>query len=205
MAFDGTTIFVTGGCGQVGIAIVQHLLKHHPQAHIVVFDLAKPARSDGRHLENVAYFTGNVADKDIVREVFNNVRPSVVFHTAGLIPQIAKRLGMNEDKHYAAVNVQGTRNVLEAAGAVGSVKAFVHTSSSDVVKGDSWGDLVGVNESTPIPLNFDDPYAKSKVFASLMSFASLSISVYEYCLLLAHLITSYRGDLLLEPLEMHAE
>lgn len=69
------------------------------------------------------------------------------------------------------MNVQGTENVREAAEAVGSVKAFVYTNSSDVVKGDSWQDLVNVNESMPIPANFDDPYAESKVRTSLLCYS----------------------------------
>jgi sterol-4alpha-carboxylate 3-dehydrogenase (decarboxylating) len=171
MAFDSASILITGGCGQVGIAIVEHLLIHHPQARIVVLDLAKPALSHARLDDNVTYFTGDVTNKEIVREVLNNVAPLVVFHTAGLIPQIAKRLNTDSESHYKAVNVQGTKNVLEAAEAVGSVKAFVYTSSSDVVKGDSWQDLVNVNESMPIPANFDDPYAESKVHTSLLCYS----------------------------------
>ncbi|KAK9327169.1 glycoside hydrolase superfamily [Lipomyces starkeyi] len=49
----------------------------------------------------------------------------------------------NEKIYYSAVNVQGTRNVLDAETAVGSVKALDFTSSSDVLKGDSWQDLMG--------------------------------------------------------------
>jgi sterol-4alpha-carboxylate 3-dehydrogenase (decarboxylating) len=171
MAFNGASILITGGCGQVGIAIVEHLQKRFPQAHIFVLDLARPALSHAQPVDNVTYFTGDVTNKEIAREVLNNVRPLVVFHTAGLIPQIAKRLNMDSEISYNAVNVQGTKNVLEAAEAVGSVKAFVYTSSSDVVKGDSWQDLVNVNESMPIPTDFDDPFAKSKVRPSLLCYS----------------------------------
>jgi sterol-4alpha-carboxylate 3-dehydrogenase (decarboxylating) len=175
MTLDGATVLVSGGCGQVGIAIVQHLQAHYPSTHIVVLDLAKPEASHARNINNVTYFPGDITKMDTVQEVFNRVRPLVVFHTAGLIPQIAKRLHMNDQKHYMAVNVQGTKNLLEAAQRVGSVRAFVHTSSADVIKGDSWGDLKGVDESMPIPATFDDFYAESKVckaflFCPLCSF-----------------------------------
>ncbi len=163
MALEGVTILITGGGGQVGIAIVEHLQKHHPQAHTVILDLAKPGRGQAQSTGNVTYFAGDITKKDIVEEVLNSVRPLVVFHTAGLIPQVAKRLGRNSEEDYTDVNVQGTKNLIEAAEAVGTVKALVYTSSSDVVKGDSWQDLVNVDEAQPIPVNFDDPYAKSKV------------------------------------------
>lgn len=102
-----------------------------------------------------------------------NVRPLVVFHTAGMIPQIAKRLKMDTEKDYVAVNVQGTKNVLNASRDVGSVKAFIFTSTSDVVKGDSWQNLVNANETMPVPAVFDDPYAKSKVI--LIYFLTISL------------------------------
>ncbi|KAK9344035.1 hypothetical protein V1522DRAFT_411648 [Lipomyces starkeyi] len=165
MALDGTSIIVTGGCGQVGIAVVKHLQHKYPTATIAVLDLEKPLAGDARFIEKVTYYVGNVTDEAILKETFEAVKPLVVFHTAGLIPQIAKRLNMHTEKDFTAVNVQGTRNVLDAATAVGSVKALVFTSSSDVVKGDSWQDLAGVNESIEIPKVFDDPYAKSKALA----------------------------------------
>ncbi|KAK9243531.1 hypothetical protein V1506DRAFT_462772 [Lipomyces tetrasporus] len=165
MVLDGSSLIVTGGCGQVGIAIVKHLQEQYPTAIIAVLDLEKPVAGDARFIENVTYYACSITDEDILKEIFETVKPLVVFHTAGLIPQIAKRLNMCTEKDYTAVNVQGTRNVLDAAKAVGSVKAFVFTSSSDVVKGDSWQDLAGVNESMAIPRVFDDPYAKSKALA----------------------------------------
>ncbi len=69
------------------------------------------------------------------------------------------------------VNLEGTRSVLEQAKTVG-VKAFVYTSSADVVNGNSWQDLKGANEDMPIPKEFDSAYGKSKVkfLISLCSF-----------------------------------
>jgi sterol-4alpha-carboxylate 3-dehydrogenase (decarboxylating) len=170
MVLDRASILVTGGCGQVGMAIVEHLREHNPNAKIAVLDLAKPGPDHAQSVNNVTYFAGDITNEVSVREVLEAVKPLVVFHTAGLIPQIAKRLNMNSEWGYTAVNVQGTRNVLDAAKAVGSVKAFVLTSSCDVVKGNSWQDLVNVNESMPIPTEFGDHYAKSKVSSSAFLF-----------------------------------
>jgi len=69
------------------------------------------------------------------------------------------------------VNLEGTRIVLEEAKRIG-VKAFVYTSSADVVKKDSWQDLKGVNEDMPIPEVFDSAYGKSKVKISITRFSS---------------------------------
>jgi len=166
MDLDDASILVTGGCGQVGISIVKHLQEHHPNSKISILDLAKPAPGHAQFIDNVTYFTGDITSEARVKEALEAVKPLVVFHTAGLIPQIAKRLNMHSEESYTAVNVQGTRNVLNAAKTVGTVKAFILTSSCDVVKGNSWQDLVNVNESMPIPAKFNDEYAKSKVFSS---------------------------------------
>jgi sterol-4alpha-carboxylate 3-dehydrogenase (decarboxylating) len=55
--------------------------------------------------------------------------------------------------------LEGTRIVLEEAKKAGA-KAFVYTSSADVMKGNSWQDLRGVDEEMPIPEVFDNPYGK---------------------------------------------
>lgn len=94
--------------------------------------------------------------------LFTSIKPDIVFHTAGLIPSIAARLGMDTEKDFMHVNLEGTRIVLEEARKAG-VKAFVYTSSADVVKGNSWQDLKGVNEETEIPEVFDSAYGRSKV------------------------------------------
>jgi sterol-4alpha-carboxylate 3-dehydrogenase (decarboxylating) len=166
MSLDNASILITGGCGQIGLALITHLQTHHPTASLAVLDLATPAPAAPCFIDNVTYFAGTLTDNAFVAEVFAAVKPLVVFHTAGMIPSVAKRLKMDTREGYAAVNVQGTRNVLEAA-AAGSVRAFVFTSSCDVVKGDSWRDLVNVNESMPIPKVFDDPYAESKVILAV--------------------------------------
>ncbi|KAK9320156.1 hypothetical protein V1517DRAFT_356165 [Lipomyces orientalis] len=149
MAIEGISIIVTGGCGNVGTAIVKHLQEQYPTATSTVLDLEKPEVSSSRFIEKVIYYAGNIADKASVNEVFETLGPVVVFHTTGLIPQIARRINMNNDKDHIKVNVQDTRNVFDAATAVVSVRALVFTSS--IGNGDSGQDWAGVNESIAIP------------------------------------------------------
>jgi sterol-4alpha-carboxylate 3-dehydrogenase (decarboxylating) len=164
MALDGATILVTGGCGQVGMAIVEYLRAHYPDATIAVLDLSKLGLGHGSFINNVTYFSGDITDEARMREVVETVKPLVIFHTAGLIPSVAKRLNMNSESGYTKINVEGTRHILGAAKTVGSVRAFVLTSSCDVVKGNAWQDLVNVNETMPIPERYiSGHYAKSKV------------------------------------------
>lgn len=50
---------------------------------------------------------------------------------------------------YYKVNVEGTRNLIECAGKLGGVKAFVYTSSAAVVH-DSVSDLMDADERLPV-------------------------------------------------------
>jgi sterol-4alpha-carboxylate 3-dehydrogenase (decarboxylating) len=81
----------------------------------------------------VTYHTGNITTASRISSLFSLVKPEVVLHAAGLIPSIAERLGLNMEKDFTEVNVEGTRNLLEASKG-GGVKAFVFTGSADVVK-----------------------------------------------------------------------
>lgn len=161
---DNQVILVTGGVGLVGISIIEHLKEQYANIHIHVLDLTGPTHeNDPRYFPKVDYHVGNITDREFVQKVVRESKPCVVFHTAGLIPSVAQRLNMDAEKHYLAVNVEGTKNILEAARDVGSVRAFVYTSSADVVKGDSWMNLVNADESVPVPEVFDEAYPKSKV------------------------------------------
>lgn len=164
MALDNKTILITGGLGQIGVTLIQHLQATYATATIHVLDLKTPDPGSLRDTQKVTYHAGNVTDQAVVSEIFDAVKPEIVFHTAGLIPQIALKLGMDNEESYMKVNLEGTKIVLEESRRVG-VKAFVYTSSADVVKGKSWDNLNGVNEDYPIPTVFDGLYAKSKAKA----------------------------------------
>jgi sterol-4alpha-carboxylate 3-dehydrogenase (decarboxylating) len=157
-------ILVTGGLGQVGFAIVERLKRDYPTASLHVLDLSLPKQGTMAFVEGVQYHAGSITDRTFVKGLFEEVRPVVIFHTAGLIPQIAARLGLNRKEEFMKVNLEGTRIMVDEGGKLGIVKAFVLTSSADVVKGGSWDNLKGVKEDTPIPTVFDGWYAESKVF-----------------------------------------
>jgi sterol-4alpha-carboxylate 3-dehydrogenase (decarboxylating) len=158
MALENTTILITGGCGQVGLTITEYLQARHPTAKIHILDLSPPSTLS----PTVTYHTGSITDASTISSLFTLIKPKVVFHTAGLIPSIAARLGFDAEKDFMEVNLEGTRIVLEESKKTG-VKALVYTSSADIVKGNSWQDLKGVDEETPIPEVFDSAYGKSKV------------------------------------------
>jgi sterol-4alpha-carboxylate 3-dehydrogenase (decarboxylating) len=200
MPLEGSTVLITGGCGQVGLAITEYLQSHHPTAKIHILDLSPPSTLSPK----VTYHTGSITDASTVSSLFTLIKPEVVFHTAGLIPSIAARLGLDTEKDFNEVNVEGTRIILEEAKR-NAVKAFVYTSSADVVKGDSWQNLKGVDEEMPIPEVFDSAYGKSKVNNFILAVYSADQSfTFEKYLLIAcsswlHFTLWIEGHVLVNP------
>ncbi|KAJ5760578.1 hypothetical protein N7520_007734 [Penicillium odoratum] len=126
---------VVGGSGLVGGWIVQHLLcRGEDPSTIRILDLLTPTKEV---LDlGVTYIKTNITDKLIVDTVFEQPWPQsvsklplTVFHTAAIIrPQDRLEAFLPLCSN---VNVEGTRNVLNAAKANG-VSCFISTSSGSV-------------------------------------------------------------------------
>ncbi|KZF23740.1 hypothetical protein L228DRAFT_267710 [Xylona heveae TC161] len=132
----GNTV-VVGGCGFVGSHIVS-MLKEKYEANVSVLDL----RTTRNRHEGVAYYDCNITSIEEVRSVLDKVKPAVIIHTAS--PNLIEH---RKDLMYS-VNVKGTKNLIEAAGEAGGVKAFVYTSSASVVS-DNATDLINADERWP--------------------------------------------------------
>src|SRR5437764_7135617 len=97
---------VTGGAGFIGSNLLDALLARGDEAH-ALDDLSKGSR------ENVSADAElHVADIRSPDEVFDAVRPEVVFHLAA---QADVRASVERPDHDADVNVLGTVRILEAA------------------------------------------------------------------------------------------
>ncbi|EAZ27266.1 hypothetical protein OsJ_11203 [Oryza sativa Japonica Group] len=90
-----------------------------------------------------------------MKQAFQGVE--VVFHTAAADPDI------NDFQLHYKVNVEGTKNVIDAC-VTCKVKRLIYTSSSGVVFDGVHG-LFDVDESMPYPNKFPDAYAQSKAEA----------------------------------------
>jgi nucleoside-diphosphate-sugar epimerase len=146
-----TRAFVTGGSGFVGRALIQTLVKDgvdvtaiarsDSAADAVQKAGAKPARGD---LNDVSAMKAGMSGVD------------VVYHAAAH----TQEWGTLEE--FRKVNVEGTRNVIEAARAAG-VKRLVHFSTEASLCG---GDpMVQLDENTPYPRKFAGLYAQTKAEA----------------------------------------
>jgi 2-alkyl-3-oxoalkanoate reductase len=139
---------VTGGSGFLGRAIVRRLAAKGIEP--VVVD-----RKFGRELDGPDIrFQGDIRDEKFLIEASRGC--DIVFHTA------AKKGGWGVEEEFHAVNVEGTRNVINACLA-NQVPNLVHTSTAKVVF--TGNEVCGVNEKTPCATKFLSHYAHTKMLA----------------------------------------
>lgn len=82
-------LLITGGSGFVGSAIVEAQREQHSEWALTVFDLRLPAEAKA----DVIYKTGDISDAAHVDEVIAQVQPTVIIHSAGIVPPLASRYG----------------------------------------------------------------------------------------------------------------
>jgi FlaA1/EpsC-like NDP-sugar epimerase len=110
---SGRTVVITGGGGSIGSEIARQVALFEPD-RLVLLDNDETHLHDAlgtlRYPADLALV--DVRDADVVREVFDEIAPDVVFHAAAL-----KHVPILEDFPAEAVrtNVIGTHNVAEAA------------------------------------------------------------------------------------------
>ena len=127
----GRRVLVTGAGGSIGAELCRQIRQYDP-AQLIMLDrdesslhslaLTMLGRAD---LESPNMVLGDIRDLDRMIEVFEQVRPDVVFHAAAL-----KHVNMLEQQPAEAfkTNVLGTLNVLRAAAASGSER-FINIST----------------------------------------------------------------------------
>jgi nucleoside-diphosphate-sugar epimerase len=111
-------ILITGGSGFLGINLIRYFLNRGIN-NIRVLDLAD---FDYPEKETIEFVQGDIRDEDAVRRVMEGV--SMVIHAAAALPLYAK-------KDIYSTDVDGTRNLLEAA-CKDRVDRFIHISSTAV-------------------------------------------------------------------------
>ena len=138
MASNLVSYLVIGGCGFLGHHIVSQLLETHT-VQVSVLDL----RTNRNRFPGVQYFDADITSSSETLSILQKVKPQVIIHTAS-----PAAITYNKPL-FDRVNVQGTKNLLQCAGEIGTVKAFVFTSSASVIH-DSVSDLVYADESYPV-------------------------------------------------------
>jgi len=144
---------VTGGTGFIGSSIVRELLRANFEVRALVRRGSDTRNLDGLDIERVI---GDITDPESLARCVRGC--THVFHAAALYSFWVTQPGLIEQ-----VNVDGTRNVLEAALEAG-VERVVYTSSVAALAVPQKG--IPVDESTPVdPKEIIGAYKKSKYAA----------------------------------------
>src|SRR3954471_6912965 len=132
----GLTVAITGPTGDIGRALLRQLDKA-PEVDRIIGMARRPFNPSELGLTKTEYRQGDILDKDSIAELVDGA--DVLVHLAFII------LGGREETH--RINLEGTRNVFEAA-VSGGVKRFVYTSSVAAY---------GFHDDNPQPLTEEVP------------------------------------------------
>ena len=113
---------MTGGTGFTGKALVKRLLDHGHR--VVALDYKEGLKTDELKTWGAEVVIGSVADRHVVERCMDGVE--LVHHLAAAF----RELGVPEH-YYDEVNIEGTRNVLDAAHRQGA-KRFIYCSTCGV-------------------------------------------------------------------------
>lgn len=161
--YDGRRVLVTGHTGFKGSWLTLWLTRLGAQ----VVGYAQPPETQPNHWEllnlgSCASVLADIRDADELRRVFVEHQPEIVFHLAA---QPLVRRSYRQPYETFSTNVLGTLNVLEAAKAAGSVRAFVCVTSDKVYENRE--SATGYVETDR--LGGSDPYSASKACTEIVA------------------------------------
>ena len=137
---NNKTILVTGSSGFIGSNLCLRLLKEYNSSTIIGLDnmnnyydvsLKEYRLSKLKDFDNFIFVKGNIADKELVNNLFNKYKPSIVVNLAA---QAGVRYSIENPDAYIESNLIGFYNILEAC-RNNPVEHLVYASSSSVYGG----------------------------------------------------------------------
>jgi nucleoside-diphosphate-sugar epimerase len=152
--------FVTGGSGFVGGRLIQALVAQGWQVRALV--RGQKAAASVATL-GATPVLGELTDQSALSKAMAGSK--VVFHVAALFKMWGKR------EEFNAVNVEGTRTLVEAAVDTPSVRKVIMVSAGAVVQGDP-EPLVNIDEGVPVQQRSFAPYGASKAAAEQILLAA---------------------------------
>ena len=152
-------ILVTGGCGYIGSHTCVELLDENYEVVIIdnlsnskesVIDAIKKISN-----KDVKFYKGDVQDKELLRNIFQNENIDAVIHFAGL-----KAVGESVAKPlmYYRNNLDSTLTLLEAMNEF-NCKKIVFSSSATV-----YGNPASLPITEDFPLSTTNPYGSTKLY-----------------------------------------
>ncbi len=118
-------IVVTGGLGFIGVALARRLLGRGDVDGLVLFDASGAADPPADVAGQVEVVRGDVRDRGLVRGLLEGEGEVRVFHLASIV----SAQGEQDFDLALSVNLDGTRNVLEACRDLGSRPRLVFAST----------------------------------------------------------------------------
>ncbi|WP_311064854.1 dTDP-glucose 4,6-dehydratase [Halomonas sp. DWK9] len=163
-----TTLFVTGGAGFIGSAVIRYLMKHTDWRVINIDKLTYAANLDalGSARENERHYLAqaDICDSIALQTLFTRYQPNAVMHLAAE-SHVDRSISGPAD--FIATNIVGTYTLLEASRHYWQTlpnnqrKAFrFHHVSTDEVYGDLTPDAPAFTETTSYAPS--SPYSASK-------------------------------------------
>lgn len=156
-------VVITGGGGFIGqklakVIAQQGALNGQRVDKLTLFDINVPDRPESNRID-VDCVAGDIAEPNQVKAIIGT-DCDVIYHLAAVVSGAAEAdldLGMR-------VNLDGTRNVLEAARHLPRPAMLIYTSSLAAYGGDALPEIVGDN----VELNPQNSYGMQKVVGELL-------------------------------------
>ncbi len=159
------TLFVTGGCGFIGVNFVRFWRTKHPEDFIINYDALTYAgeRKNQTDLElgkNYRFIRGDILDQKLLGQIFSGKvegvpKPGLVVHFAA---ETHVDRSIVDAKPFVETNVLGTQTLLESALKNGKIR-FHHVSTDEVFGSLGAEDRPWTEES---PYRPRSPYSASK-------------------------------------------
>lgn len=131
MDWSSKTVLVTGGTGSFGQRFVATMLRRHPPRRLIVFSRDElkqhEMRVAGFDHPNLRFFIGDVRDRNRLRRAMQGV--DIVVHAAALKQVPACEYNPIEA---VATNIEGGRNVIEAALDAGATRVIALSTDKAV-------------------------------------------------------------------------
>lgn len=121
IALENKTILVTGAAGFIGSNLVKRICEEVPSAKVVGIDsvndyydvaLKEFRLNELSKYESFTFIKGNIANKELITEIFTKYKPAVVVNLAA---QAGVRYSITNPDAYVEANLIGFYNILEAS------------------------------------------------------------------------------------------